>query len=149
MLPECDTSDHRPGSSVPASSTAFTEQAVAAGMLITPMEFGPSSRTPPARAQATMLLQRQSLRSRFRKPVGQHAGDRHAAIGAILHRRLDRLCIDKNIGKVNRAGHVAQRRIGLVPQDDIGPRIDREQLAGEPVAAQVDLGACRQAGGIG
>lgn len=51
--PECDSSDQRPGSNASASSAAFTEQAVAAGTLITPMELGPSTRTPPTRAAAS------------------------------------------------------------------------------------------------
>jgi len=53
-LPECETTDQRPGFRPSASSAALTLQAVAARRLTTPMLLGPSRRMPPARAVARM-----------------------------------------------------------------------------------------------
>ena len=51
--PDCETKASRPGSSVGASQAAFTVQAMPAFRFITPMEFGPSRRSPARRAVAS------------------------------------------------------------------------------------------------
>ena len=53
MEPDCETRAMRPAGSVSASSAALTEQAMRAFRFTTPMEFGPSRRSPAARAVAT------------------------------------------------------------------------------------------------
>ena len=96
MLPECDTSDHRPATSVSASSTAFTEQAVAAGMLITPMELGPSRRMPASqRSRQDAVLQREPVRAGLGEPVRQHTCHRNALCRAVLDRGFDVLVLTR------------------------------------------------------
>ncbi len=51
--PDCDSAISRPGSRVSASSAALVVIVTRSATLITPMEFGPSSRSPPAAARAT------------------------------------------------------------------------------------------------
>ena len=53
MVPLCETMLVVPAGSASISSTAFTVSATRPGMSITPMLFGPSRRTPSARARAT------------------------------------------------------------------------------------------------
>jgi hypothetical protein len=53
IVPLCETMLVFPPGSFSMSSTAFTLSASRAGTLITPMLFGPSSRTPSSRARST------------------------------------------------------------------------------------------------
>ena len=50
MLPDCDTIANGPGLMWSISSTALTDSANDGRMLRIPMQLGPSTRTPPARA---------------------------------------------------------------------------------------------------
>ena len=56
---------------------------------------------------------------------------------------------DQDVGEVDLARDVVQRFVGRLAQHLRGARIDREQLAAEAVAAEIDLGAGGQAAGVG
>ena len=94
-------------------------------------------------------LERHALGACFGKPVGQHTGNGNTEGRAIADRGLDMLGADQDIGEVDRPRHIADRGKSALAEDGLRPRIDREQLAGKPVPAQIDLRAGGEAGGVG
>jgi hypothetical protein len=94
-------------------------------------------------------LQRHALRPGLGETVGEHTGDGDIARRAVGDGGLDEPGADQDIGEVDRPRHVVQRFIGGFAQHRLGTRVHREQLASEPVPAQIDLCARRQAVGIG
>ena len=94
-------------------------------------------------------LQRLPLRPGFREPISQHAGHGNPERRTIGHGLFDMLGTDQDIGEVDLAGDVPHRGEGLFAQHLGGARVHREQLTGEAMLAEIDLGARGEAAGVG